>query len=178
MKTRKFILAAILIGFFTFKGEAQDNGNIPDLAINTSTYKTAIGLRGGETSGLTIKQFIGSSTAIEGIIGMWYHGLSTTILYERHAPGFGVDGLNWYYGVGGHLAFQTGYYAYYYRNDRYRYYSNGNLGLGIDGVIGLEYKIPKAPFAISLDMKPYVEVASKGNVWMSLDPGLGIKVTF
>jgi len=42
----------------------------------------------------------------------------------------------------------------------------------------MEYKIPSIPFALSLDVKPYVEVITNGRVWTSLDPGLGIKVTF
>lgn len=142
----------------------------------SGSYKTAIGLRAGETSGLTIKQFIGGNTALEGIIGIWSHGFSGTLLFEKYAA-TGAEGLNIYYGGGGHVAFETAYHNwYYYKKDRYYEYRHGYMGLGIDGVVGIEYKIPPVPIAISVDLKPFVEVTTGGSVWMSLDPGLGIKV--
>ncbi|MFN3916612.1 MAG: hypothetical protein ACK4K0_02615 [Flavobacteriales bacterium] len=149
----------------------------------TSTYNTAIGLRAGETSGLTIKHFTGSNTAFEGIIGLWHHGLSATLLIEKHKSAFNVSGLNWYYGGGGHLVVQTRRSYYYYHRDRYyryyyRGYSSGELGIGIDGIVGLEYKIPPIPFAISIDVKPMIEVTSRGSMFWGLDPSLGIKFTF
>ena len=159
----KTIAKTLLVILLAFQGSAQ--------------YSTAIGLRAGETSGLTIKQFIGGSNALEGILGVWQHGGSATLLFEHHAPAFG-NGFNWYYGAGGHVSFQTTY-SYWYRYERrnYYYYRDGGTGLGIDGVLGLEYKIPKAPNAISFDLKPYIEFY-RGYTWLALDPGLGIKVAF
>lgn len=144
----------------------------------TAQYNTAIGLRGGETSGLTIKHFTGNSLAIEGIVGLWSHGFTATLLVEKHQE-LG-SGFNLYYGGGGHLVTGTDrYYGWYRRGHRYYYYDGNTFALGIDGVIGLEYKIPQAPIAFSLDLKPYVEfVNGSGAVWTSLDPGLGIKVAF
>ncbi len=150
-----------------------------DLAVNSSSYNTAVGLRAGETSGLTIKHFMGGQNALEGILGLWYHGFSATVLYERHSSAFNVSGLNWYYGLGGHGTFYSTRRYYYYRGRaRDSYYENGSVGLGVDGVFGIEYKIPKAPLALSLDVKPYAEIISTGGIWTSFDPGMGIKVTF
>lgn len=143
-----------------------------------STYRTAIGLRGGETSGLTIKQFVGGASAIEAILGFWHHGLHATVLWERYVNAFGAPGLNWYYGAGGHVALWTDNVYYGYGKRRLDRYDNGNVGLGVDGIIGLEYKIPSVPIALSIDLKPYVEVISNGSIWGSLDPGLGVKVAF
>lgn len=143
-------------------------------------YKTAVGLRAGETSGLTIKGFVSNSAALEGIIGIWNRGVSGTLLYELHAPAFHASGLNWYYGAGGHVAVETyrsGYVWYDYGQRRY-YYRDGGMGLGIDGVVGLEYKIPQAPIAFSLDLKPFMEFNTNGGAFVALDPGLGIKVAF
>lgn len=136
-------------------------------------YNTAIGLRAGETSGLTIKKSLGGN-AFEGILGVWGSGLSFTGLYEWVAP-TNVGGLNWYYGLGGHAAIGTGYY---YKSRRAYYYRTGGFGIGIDGIVGIEYKIPNAPIAFSFDLKPYIEMYSGGGVFSSLDPGLGIKVAF
>lgn len=142
-----------------------------------SGYKTAIGLRAGETSGLTIKHFIGSDAALEGIIGLWSHGFSATLLYEKHMS-LKAEGLNLYYGGGGHVAIETNHNGwYYYKNEKYYDRRHGHVGIGIDGVLGLEYKIPSVPIAFSLDIKPFIEFAGD-YIWTSLDPGLGIKVAF
>ena len=146
-------------------------------------YKTAIGLRAGETSGLTVKRFIGQSNAIEGILGTWGYGLSVTALFEKHVPAFNTSGFNWYYGAGGHASFENSYYGRYYyyrRNVLYveNYYANGGFGLGIDGIVGLEYKLNNAPIAFSADLKPFFEINTRGGAWASLDPSLGVKVTF
>jgi hypothetical protein len=142
------------------------------------TYQTAIGLRAGETSGLTFKKFMTESTALEGIFGLWNHGMSVTVLYEKYLPAFNVSGLNWYFGGGGHLAIKHRHYFSYYDRGRYYYYQYSRVGLGIDGVAGMEYKIPKTPLAINLELKPYIEVISEGGIWSSLDPGFGLKLTF
>ncbi len=178
MKTRKLIMMiCVAMTTTSFVAKAQDDitPDISSPAINTASYSTAIGLRAGETSGLTIKQFIGSRSALEGILGIWPNALSGTLLYERYAS-TGVNGLSWYYGGGGHAAFQTT--RVYYYPDRYYYYRRGDVGLGVDGILGIEYKIPPIPFAISLDVKPYLEANTAGGIYTSLDPGLGVKVTF
>lgn len=145
-----------------------------------SQYNTAIGLRVGETSGLTVRHFVSDGVAIEGMLGIWNRGVSGTLLYEFYRSAFGAQGLNWYYGAGGHLAVVThrdGYNWYDYGQRRY-YYREGSLGLGIDGIVGLEYKIPRAPIAFSFDLKPFLEFNLTGGAFVALDPGLGIKVAF
>lgn len=175
MKTSKLILAAtIILGTSNLYAQSE----APNLAINSRTYSTAIGLRAGETSGLTFKQFIGSRSALEGIIGIWGNGFTATLLYEHHTTAFNVSGLNWYYGVGGHVSGSSSRSYYHHHNHRHDLYSHGSVGLGVDGIFGMEYKIPQTPIAVSLDVKPYVEIITTGGVWTSLDPGLGIKVTF
>lgn len=153
------------------------------LSIDSPNYRTAIGLRGGDLGGITFKRFTGSESAIEAILGFGYREprlLTFTFLYEKHAQAFDVSGMRWYYGGGGHVSLvgsESGYIRRPWGRYRY-YYESGALGLGIDGIVGLEYKIPPIPFAISLDIKPYIEVFTPGGVFWSLDPALGIKVTF
>lgn len=157
------------------KDEAQISAN------EFPYYKTAIGLRGGGTSGATLKHFTSQRTAVEGILGIWYNAFSVTGLIERYVPAgiSSIPGLQWYYGGGGHIAFETGRTYYVYEGTRYAYrYSEGEVGFGLDGILGIEYKIPPIPFAISLDMKPFVEINTFGSAFISLDPGVGIKFTF
>jgi hypothetical protein len=176
MKTIEIITASLLmLGLLAIpaKLQAQD---IDDEVFSKAdpTYSTAVGIRVGETSGLTIKQFTGQRTALEGIIGVWPDALGFTLLVERYVNAFDVSGLNWYYGAGGHVAFETDREYYEGR----RYYRGDDIGLGVDGMLGIEYKIPPIPFAVSLDMKPFVEVNTDGRAFIAIDPGLGVKVAF
>lgn len=102
----------------------------------------AIGLRAGETSGLTLKHFFANTNAIEGIISVWPYTLGVTGLYEFNKPTKAV-GLNFYYGLGGHVNIGTARYrAYYlYRDRDYVYVRRSNeVALGVDFIGGLEYK--------------------------------------
>ena len=141
-------------------------------------YTTAIGIRAGETTGLTFKKFTGASTALEGIAGVWYRGVSATALYEKYIPAFDAANLSWYFGGGAHLAFKTGESTLNIFGQRRYYFRDGGMGLGIDGIFGLEYKMPSAPIAISFDFKPFIEFNTKGGGWISLDPGLQFKASF
>jgi hypothetical protein len=176
-KAAKIFLMALSLTLIGTTVKAQG------LSINSPNYRTAVGLRGGELGGLTFKRFTRPDAAFEAILGLGYRDprlLSFTLLFEKHVPAFNVSGMRWYYGGGGHITLvgsSSGYYRHPWFRNRY-YYEGGAIGLGIDGVLGLEYKIPPIPFAISLDLKPYIEVLSPGGVFWSLDPALGIKLTF
>lgn len=178
MKLIKSALIGMLLSTMIIPSNGQSNMKPFNNLAMGQTYQTGIGLRAGETSGLTVKRFLNESTALEGIFGLWNHGLSITILYEKYVPAFKVNGLNWYFGGGGHLAVKNRHYYRYYDRGRYYYYQYNNTGLGIDGIAGLEYKIPKTPLAINLEVKPYIEIISRGEIWSSIDPGFGIKLTF
>ncbi len=148
------------------------------VAYNTqaqSGYTTGIGLRGGAASGLTIKHFIKSDAAIEGIIStsFKYRGTAITVLYEKHAQAFNTNGLLWYYGLGGHVGFYNGH-DYYDRNHK-RYGDDHVYGLGVDGILGLEYYIRDIPFTIGADVKPYINIPRGGGFW---DTALHVRYVF
>ena len=143
--------------------EAQQYNNGPEQG-----YSAGIGVRAGATGGLTFKGMIGERTAIEGIAGWGFQSFRITGLYEIHANAFDVPRLNWFYGLGAHVAF------YNYRNCNVRW--NGwkwekdktadcnprAFGIGIDGIIGIEYQVSEIPFTFSLDIKPALELHSLG----------------
>lgn len=140
-------------------------------------YNTAVGLRAGWTSGLTIKQSVGAGY-LEGMLGVRPYNTNLTLLYEVYRPS-GAANINWYFGAGGHLSYFNDRYYYYppYRDRPYYYYYADNA-VGIDGIIGVEFKVPSAPVAFSLDLKPFIEFYHGGYWGTALDPGLGIKVAF
>lgn len=140
-------------------------------------YRTAIGIRAGGTSGLTFKHFVSSNRALEAIVWAGDNHFSLTGLYEAYVGAFGVEGLNWYYGGGAHLKYQSIDIDWIDFDDDF-YDGEDRFALGVDGIVGIEYKIPPIPIAISLDLKPNLEVWTTGDVDIDLDPGLGVKVAF
>ncbi|MGQ8335652.1 hypothetical protein ACUNWD_03815 [Sunxiuqinia sp. A32] len=127
---------------------------------NAQEYNTGIGIRGGFAQGLTVKHFIGESTALEGILSTRWGGFNITGLYEIHNPAFNVAGMYWYYGFGGHIGFWDGHQVHDWFDD-----DNTYTVIGIDGVLGLEYNIPGAPINLSLDWKPAMNIIGHTGFW-------------
>jgi hypothetical protein len=133
--------------------------------INTgSSYKTAIGVKVFDGGGVSLKTFVKNNTALEGLLYFWNKGTRVTGLYEIHGDIAGAEGLKWYVGPGAHLAF---------------YNSNYCCGavIGVDGVLGLDYKIKGIPLNISFDWNPNVDFGST-NGFNAGAGGLGIRYTF
>lgn len=144
--------------------------------LQAQDYKTAVGLKfGGFENGVSLKYFMNENTALEGILGLRSHGAVLTGLYELHQTALNVAQLKLYYGFGGHLgSVGSGYYKRFNGDDQL--YTDSHILLGADAVLGLEYKLPEAPIAISLDLNPRLELAT--GPFFDLAPGLGLKYTF
>ena len=132
-------------------------------------YDFGVGVRGGFTSGLTFKMMMDQRTAIEGILGWGFRGVRIVGLYEIHAKAFEVDGLNWFYGVGGHVAFYNYGKSGDWRWNGFNWERNKNgenvtnsFGVGVDGILGIEYQIQEIPFTVGLDIKPAIEFNTLG----------------
>jgi hypothetical protein len=130
------------------------------VTLNAQDYNTGIGIRGGLSNGLTVKHFIGSDTAIEGLLSTRWRGFNITGLYEIHDQAFDTPRLNWYYGFGGHIGFWGGYKNHPWFEDDASY-----TVIGIDGIIGIEYNIEPIPFNISLDWKPGFNIIGYTGFW-------------
>lgn len=124
-----------------------------------SNYNTGAGVRlGGYENGLTLKHFISSNTALEGIVGFRPGAFVVTGLYEKHETAFAEPSLNWFYGFGAHIGGIDGNRTYRgYGNDKY--YVDSGLILGADGIAGLEWTVTEIPLALSLDLHPRLELA-------------------
>lgn len=171
-KGRKIVIWVYLVLFPLALSAQQDKREIN--TIGKHSYSTALGIRAGETSGITLKHYLSAQTALEGIFGFWPNGFGVAGMFEIHAPTQWFQGLRWYYGAGGHIAMQTRSW----KREGVFYTREAGIGLGIDGILGLEYVIKPIPFAICMDLKPYIEVNTSGGIRVSPDPGLGIKFTF
>jgi hypothetical protein len=135
---------------------------LASLHVAAQDYHTGIGIRlGGLNSGLTVKHFVNSRAAVEGILGFGYRHFMLTGLYEVHQPIANAPGLAWYYGGGAHIGFFNygGYYRNYKGRPYYVEYDGDHAAVfGIDGIVGIEYKFNKAPLNIGLDIKPFFDI--------------------
>ena len=166
-----YLLILAAFGLVTTKASAQ---SAPPASNNS--YQIAAGLKfGGYENGISGKYFINDNTAIEGILGFRQKGVVVTGLYEIHQTAFNVPALKFYYGFGAHIG-GIGAGTYRRFNGDTQVYANNQILIGADGVIGLEYKIPNAPIAVSLDLNPRIELAT--GPFVDIAPGLGIKYTF
>ena len=166
-KTIYFLFALTIFVFIGTSSKAQQY---------KTNYEFALGLKfGGYENGISGKYFLDNTTSLEGVLGFRSHGLVVTGLYELNVNVFNTPGLQFYYGLGAHVG-TVGAGIYKRFGGDNEYYNNGQVLLGADGVVGLEYVIPNSPIAVSLDLNPRIELT--GGPFVDLAPGLGIKYTF
>ena len=157
---KKIILVSFVMLFVTISNLSAQKGT----SYNTSdSYQTAVGVKFYPGS-LTVKHFINDNTALEGI-AYFYNGVRITGLYEIHGNINDVNGLRWYIGPGAHVGFYGTKYG-------------GGSSIGIDGVLGLDYKFSGAPINVSLDWQPSFEFGNNyGNGFTGNWGGLAIRYT-
>ena len=167
MKTRICLLSGFILTIFLL--QSQDI---------QAQYNFSLGLRLGGTTGLSGKYFYQPTKAVEGIIGWYGNGFSLTCLVEKYTPVYNTTGLYIYYGGGAHVAFYDGGPAYVSHFGReIDYYRSNDVGFGINGIVGIEYRLPEdIPIAISVDLKPFIELGTGGHVGFAPDPSIGIRI--
>lgn len=149
-------------------------------------YEQSAGVRLGGSYGLTYKKFFNEFEAVEFLFGGRQDGLQLTTMYMFNKP------LNLsrnetfflYYGGGGHLGYEKyptktlynftspPFREYYFENQSY-------FSMGIDGIIGAEYRFLTAPLTIGLDVKPFFTFIgfrfTRTDFW---DTSLSVKYVF
>jgi hypothetical protein len=153
MKSIRLSLSVLAI-LFACTASAQNN---------SSSYKTAVGVK-FYPGAITVKHFVKETAALEGLAYFWDKGFRFTGLYELHYDLLQVEGLKWYVGPGAHIGF--------YNNKHY----DGSTLFGIDGIIGVDYKIKGAPLNLSIDWNPSFEFGD-GSGFESFG-GLAIRFAF
>lgn len=153
-----FILAIVFLAF------SQEQASAQKKSANYS-YNTALGAK-FYPGGITLKHFIKSNAALEGIGYFWNRGARITGLYEYHGDIKNANGLKWYVGLGAHVGF---YNSKYY---------GGGTAVGVDGVLGLDYKFKDAPINISADWQPSYEFGDQYAGFGANWGGLAIRYTF
>jgi hypothetical protein len=157
MKKQLFAAAIILMAGI---GSAAAQSNF-----ESQDYKTAVGVK-FYPGAISIKHFVDDKAAVEGLGYFFNYGFRITGLYEIHGDIGNAPGLKWYIGPGVHLGFYDQKYG-------------GSTSVGVDGVLGLDYKFKGAPINVSLDWQPSFEFGNKYNNGFNGNwGGLGIRYVF
>ena len=133
---------------------------VATLTVSAQDYNWAVGLRNYGVNGLTLtgKKNMGSNAIEAGL--SFGGGVSIDAVYEWQTPVF-TDGMHLYYGAGAYTNIYKGYF-----------------GLGVEGVVGLEYRLPiNFPLAISLDYRPGLNLLGGVHFWGG-NFGFGVKYCF
>ncbi|HWI90529.1 MAG TPA: hypothetical protein VNT20_04600 [Flavisolibacter sp.] len=144
------IIFSVLVSFL-FAGSA-----------NAQDYKAAIGIRFSSKAALvnnsvSLKYFFTEKTAVEGLI-TFNDPFALGILVEQHKP-LATNNFKYFYGGGFYGAF------------------SGSRRAGLQGVIGLDYKVQMIPLNFSIDWKPELTFTKE----FSFEPqtlGLSARFTF
>jgi hypothetical protein len=139
-------------------GQAMGNG-----------YRTALGVK-FYPGAISFKHFMQPNRAVEALGYFYNDGFRLTALYEIHGNINDLPGLKWYIGPGAHIGMYNELWHHRYGYDH-------RMSFGIDGVIGLDLKINKAPINLSLDWQPSFNFVGGYSNFESGWGGLGIRYT-
>ncbi len=109
--------------------------------------------------------------------------LGIQLHYLVHKDVKNAAGLRWYYGAGGQLRFMSYRYDYRYKLENgpdwvvVRDQRVVETDFGLDGVIGLEYKIKNAPVSLFLDGTLFMELVDN-PFYFTPQFGIGARYTF
>ncbi|MGQ7852832.1 hypothetical protein ACUN24_01150 [Pedobacter sp. WC2501] len=139
-------------------------------SVQAQDYKNAIGGRFGSYNGVSFKTGLNKGAMLE-LIGNFrsnsgFSWVQLTGLYEVYNPIKGADGLNWYYGGGASVG-----------SVKNKVIDESDIYLGLNGVLGLDYKFKGAPINLSLDWIPTLRLTPDTDFY-SGDVGLGVRFTF
>jgi hypothetical protein len=153
---KSFLFLFVIILFSASQLKAQD-------------YKTALGIRLSSqgpaiNNSVSFKYFMNPKLAIEGLF-TFDRRAAIGALLEVHNPMPSTEGLQWFYGAGAYLGFDS---------DK----TNTNRALmGGQGIIGLDYKFANLPLNLSLDWKPELNIIDNIN-FEPAAVGFTIRFTF
>jgi hypothetical protein len=136
----------------------------------SSAYRTALGVK-VYPGAITVKHFYKSNHAVEALGYISSDGFRLTGLYELHNDINTVPGLKWYIGGGAHFGVWSDTWKTKYPT------RDAGMSVGIDGVIGLDYKLEGVPLNLSFDWQPSFNIIGY-NYFEGGWGGLGIRYTF
>lgn len=141
-KIALIVLTAVLGGVFS--ANAQD-------------YKHSIGLRLGDGAGITYKTFLSEQSALAfdlggSWLGNYANSYSLSGSYLHHTQIADIKNFKWFAGGGASV------YGWFSSLS-----NSSNIGVGLFGSAGVDYKLENAPFAFSADIRPTYYIGNIGG---------------
>ncbi len=146
--------------------------------------KNAISGRIGLSSGITYQHMVDEFRGYKGMMSFRDGGIQITALIENYRPLYlkFTDKMYYYTGMGAHIGFtrwppKRGLYP----NPFQTYNGSGHFApvIGLDAIVGIEYRLDRIPLTFSLDAKPFFELFGQTIFRLSLlDIGLAVKIHF
>ena len=158
---RKFILFVFSLFMVGMIAAQSGSGSKYQSALGVKIYPAAI----------SYKHFLKDTKAIEGLGYLSSDGFRLTGLYELHFPMETAEGLQWYVGAGAHVGAWSSEWKDKHPGE------NESVAIGVDGVLGLDYKIKSVPLNLSLDWQPSFNFIGY-NYFEGGWGGLAIRYTF
>jgi len=149
---------------------------VTSISLNAQEYRWGIGLKGGVCeSGLIFKYNFNHKHALDLSLDYGYWNKENSVLlrgnYEWTVPVI-TKGFNFFYGGGAFLGSSSTTSV-----TETETVKTTTFGVGIQGIVGLEYKIPNFPLAIDLNYQPAFRiVANPKFYWANF--ALGVKFAF
>ncbi len=140
--------------------------------VDAQNYNAAIGARFGSPLSVSFKKFINDAHAVEAYVGFrnfsTYNWFTVSGAYQVHKDIDSIDGLQWYYGLGGS--------AYFWSFD-FEFLGDRSVGttFGIQGYLGLDYKLENIPVSLTVDWVPTFFVNGFGSGFGGGYGALGIR---
>ncbi len=163
-------------------------------AAKSQDYIMAGGIRTLSSPALTFKGFVMENNAMELIWSFRNDGMQWTGLYEMHSNALEnrTNGFHWFYGFGPHIGYNRGYACEncllvdtittdkgHIITETKDIPKRAYLSLGMDVILGLEYRFVSLPLTAGIEYKPSIEFFNRrkfnndfGNI------ALSIKYTF
>ena len=153
---------------FSVIGKIQVHSQTSNPEFNAS-YQKALGVK-LFPGAISYKQFLRTNKAVEAIGYISLDGFQLTILNEKYTSFANTENLAWYVGYGGH--FNVWSEDYKLKNPT----RSAGVSVGVDGILGLDYKIKDAPLNFSIDWQPSFNFVGK-SYFESGWGGIGVRYT-
>ena len=148
--------------------------------------KHAVGARLGLSSGITYQMMVDQFRGYKGFMSFRDGGIQLTALIESYRPLYldFTDKMYFYTGMGAHIGFTRWQSRNWLWSNPFRYYPQANYYsiapvIGLDAIIGMEFRLERIPLTFSLDAKPFFELFGQNIFRLSVfDLGFSVKVHF
>ena len=148
-------------------------------------FQHSAGLRLGGTSGITYKTFMNDNQGIQFLLSGRASGVQATITYQYYKPlNIGkYDTFFLYYGPGGHAGIERHSNQVLVTNEPYQPYTyyedRTQFVMGVDAIVGIEYRLIPVPLVIGFDIKPYLNfIGMRELEFRFWDAALTVKYAF